>query len=83
MDNHDQEIKEYVATFHNHYGALLFKKKTGEKCYLKPVPRSLSSSCGTAAFFSLPFSLDMVNEYLEAVYAFDGVTYRRIYGEEQ
>lgn len=81
MDNHDKEIS-YVATFHNHYGALLFKKKIGEKCYLKPVPRALSSSCGTAAFFSLPFSHDMVNEYLEGVYAFDGATYRRIYGEE-
>ena len=81
MDNHDKEIS-YVATFHNHYGALLFKKKIGENCSLKPVPRALSSSCGTAAFFSLPFSPDMVNDYLEGVYAFDGVTYRRIYGEE-
>ncbi len=81
MDNHDKEIS-YVATFHNHYGALLFKKKIGENCSLKPVPRCLSSSCGTAAFFSLPFSPDMVNEYLESVYAFEKGTYRRIYGEE-
>ncbi len=81
MDNHDKEIS-YVATFQNHYGALLFKKKLGENCTLKPVPRVLSSSCGTAAFFSLPFSHDMVNEYLEGVFAEEDGRYRRIYGEE-
>ena len=82
MDNNNKKVKEYVATFHNHYGALLFKKKIGENCYLKPVPRALSSSCGTAAFFSLPFSEDMVNEYLEGVFVFENGAYRRIYGEE-
>ncbi len=81
MDNNNQEIK-YVATFHNHYGALLFKKKMGECCILKPVPRTLSSSCGTAAFFSLPFSQDYVSEYLEGVYIAEDGRYRRIYGEE-
>ena len=82
MDNNNKEVREYVATFHNHYGALLFKKRIGENCFLKPVPRALSSSCGTAAFFSLPFSEDMVNEYLEGVFVFENGAYRRIYGEE-
>ena len=81
MDNNDNEIK-YVATFHNHYGALLFKKKMGENCTLKPVPRALSSSCGTAAFFSLPFSQNLESEYLEGVFIAEDGKYRRIYGEE-
>ncbi len=82
MDNYNSEVKNYCATFHNHYGALLFKKKLGENCFLKPVPRSLSSSCGTAAFFSLPFSEDLINEYLEGVFIMENGKYRRIYGEE-
>lgn len=61
MENRNKEVttsKELtnmtcVATFENHYKAMLFKKGMGEECVLKPVPRLLSSSCGTAAFFSL------------------------------
>ncbi len=82
MENNTEKVS-YVATFHNHYGALLFKKKLGENCSLKPVPRVLSSSCGTAAFFSLPFSPDLINEYLEGVFVSENGKYRRIYGEEQ
>lgn len=82
MDNNNQEINEYCATFHNHYGALLFKKRLGENCSLKPVPRVLSSSCGTAAFFTLPFTKDMISEELEAVYVKEGDSYRRIYEKE-
>ena len=61
MENRDKKIAldnttmvvTYVATFENHYKAMLFKKGMGEGCVLKPVPRLLSSSCGTAAFFIL------------------------------
>ena len=40
------------VTFHSHYGAILFKKemkKRGVEATLMPVPRFLSSSCGTCA----------------------------------
>lgn len=39
-----------VVTFQNHYGAMMLKKKMGNCCTLRAVPRSLSSSCGTCIF---------------------------------
>ena len=39
-----------IATFFNHFGAIRFKKiceAAGGRAKLCPVPRSLSSSCGT------------------------------------
>lgn len=39
-----------IATFYSHFGAIRFKKqceKNGSKATLMPVPRYLSSSCGT------------------------------------
>lgn len=43
---------EYIATFFSHYDAMLFKKTLEDSRFrveLRPVPRSLSSSCGTCA----------------------------------
>lgn len=40
----------YIATFFSHFGAMRFKKKcdeTGISARMMPVPRLLSSSCGT------------------------------------
>ena len=68
-----------VATFANHYGAMLFKKTVGAGCTLRPVPRDLSSSCGTCAFFEGPFRLEYVNENLEAVYEQQQDKYVRVY----
>lgn len=45
----------YVATFFSHFDATRFRQLCRERaleCKLAPVPRSLSSSCGTCAFFS-------------------------------
>ena len=39
-----------VITFFNHFGAVRYKReaeRSGWKVQLSPVPRSLSSSCGT------------------------------------
>ncbi|MCR5732282.1 MAG: DUF3343 domain-containing protein [Sphaerochaetaceae bacterium] len=47
-------MKEYTATFHSHFGAVKFNhnlKRMGITCALRPVPRALSSSCGTCAVF--------------------------------
>ena len=44
-------VKEYIATFHSHFGAVRFHRemlKEGKSAILQPVPRDLSSSCGTA-----------------------------------
>lgn len=75
----DKRNKMMVATFANHYGAMLFKKTVGTGCSLRPVPRSLSSSCGTCAMFEGPFLKEYANENLEAVYEFDEGKYIKVY----
>ena len=45
----------YIATFFSHFGAMVFKKKCDVEGYpavIMPVPRSLSSSCGTCVKFT-------------------------------
>ena len=47
-------MKQYVATFFSHFGAVRFQRLCSERGYeaqLAPVPRSLSSSCGTCVLF--------------------------------
>lgn len=47
----------YVATFFAHIGTIRFKKycdKEGIPAHMMPVPRSLSSSCGTCVQFEAP-----------------------------
>lgn len=82
MDYNHKEMSEKVATFRSHYGAMMFKKRYGEGCVLRPVPRTLSSSCGTAAYFSGDFKAELADENLEAVWEKDGDSWRQIYGEE-
>ena len=44
----------HIATFYSHFGAIRFKKICDSKQWpakIMPVPRSLSSSCGTCVFF--------------------------------
>ena len=48
-------MKEYIATFYSHFGAMRFRKNMADLgiCVrLMPVPRNLSSSCGTCGAFS-------------------------------
>ena len=43
-------MKEYIATFHTHLAALMTCRNlngSGAKAGMMPVPRRLSSSCGT------------------------------------
>ena len=47
-------MKQYVATFFSHFGAVRFQRLCSERGYeaqLAPVPRSLSSSGGTCVLF--------------------------------
>jgi len=47
-------MAEYVATFRTHYDALMFMRRLqalGIAGKLAPVPRALSTSCGTCALF--------------------------------
>lgn len=64
-------MKEYIATFYSHYGALCFKKnceKLGLSAVIMPVPRNLSSSCGTCVRFqSSDRDFPEKNEELEQI----------------
>ena len=47
----------YIATFYSHFGAIRFKNEAHSSVTsieLMPVPRHLSSSCGTCARFEAP-----------------------------
>ncbi len=76
MEDRDQT----VITFHSHYGALLFKRRFGNGCTLRPVPRELSSSCGTAAFVTGDVSPALFDENTESAYKKEDGKWVRIYG---
>ena len=47
-------MRQYIATFFSHFGAVRFQylcMERGWQAQLRPVPRSLSSSCGTCVVF--------------------------------
>lgn len=49
-------MDQYIATFFSHFGATRFRKnciREGRFAKIMPVPRSLSSSCGTCVQYSL------------------------------
>lgn len=55
-------MKQYIATFYSHFGAIRFAKlceERGWQAQLRPVPRTLSSSCGTCVYFAVDVLPDM------------------------
>ena len=77
----------YIATFFSHFGAIRFKKLCGEhniEARVMPVPRNLSSSCGTCVryvsderFPSTPYP-----EEMEQIVEADTDSYKVIYRAE-
>ena len=50
-------MTDYIATFYTHFGAVSFRRRMAplaQDVRMMPVPRALSSSCGTCVSFSLP-----------------------------
>lgn len=72
-------LAQYIATFYTHFDAMDCSrtlKKQGVPVRLGPVPRALSSSCGTCAFFTCPqFPGDLFGENYEKVFLVDGENY--------
>lgn len=72
-------MERYVATFHTHLAAMrtcTALKKGGLEAKLAPVPRRLSSSCGTCVFYQGEDPrLDAMDRDVEAVYRRDGEDY--------
>lgn len=66
----------YVATFHTHLSALRTQKKlteAGVMARLAPVPRKLSSSCGTCVLYTADDSLLLcMDADVERVYGMSG-----------
>ena len=70
-------MAQYIATFHTHLAALrscnALKKSGAGDARLAPVPRKLSSSCGTCAFYSSDDPLlSCMDADVEAVYEQNG-----------
>ena len=79
-----------VITFYNHFGAVRYKKeaeRSGWKVQLSPVPRSLSSSCGTCVFCDTMDAdpRERITDEMEqiAVTAESGDGYRTIWRAEE
>jgi hypothetical protein len=56
-------MNRYIITFYTHFGATSFKSiwdKTGAEASLRPVPRTLSASCGVCAAFESELGADEI-----------------------
>lgn len=72
-------MNRYVATFHTHLSAMLTCRAltgTGVEARMAPVPRSISSSCGTCVFYTAPAPMEtLLDEDTERVYEQQGESY--------
>ncbi len=81
-------MKKYIATFYSHYGALCFRRnceKQGMEAVIMPVPRNLSSSCGTCVKFFLDSDIQqfvhsgVFDEDVDTVYLVQDDNYTPVY----
>ena len=72
-------MSEFIATFHTHLSALMScgnLSGRGAEAQMMPVPRALSSSCGTCVRYrSTEPHLEAMDEDVEAVYEVCGGEY--------
>ena len=65
-------MREFIATFHTHLSALMSSRNlngAGAKAGMMPVPRKLSSSCGTCVrYLAEEPLLEKMDVDVEAVY---------------
>lgn len=75
-------MTRYIATFHTHLAALRSSRSLsgrGIAAQMTPVPRKLSSSCGTCVRYEAETpELSMLDRDTEAVYADEGGKYTLI-----
>ena len=75
-------MADYVATFHTHLAALRSCRAlagAGVEARMAPVPRSLSSSCGTCVLYAGASPMEeRMDRDLEAVYRREGRSYRLV-----
>ena len=75
-------MTRYIATFHTHLAALRSSRSLsgrGIDAQMTPVPRKLSSSCGTCVRYEAETpELSLLDRDTEAVYADEGGRYSLI-----
>ena len=65
-------MNKYIATFYSHFGALTYNKELknqGIESKLMPVPRKISSSCGTCVCYEHTSIIVSDECELESVYS--------------
>ena len=68
-------MNEYIATFHSHFGAMCYCKALralGVDAKPAPVPRKVSSSCGTCVSYAHSCPVEIDDCELDAVYVQTG-----------
>lgn len=80
-------MEEYIATFYSHFGAIRFKRSceaAGLPAAVMPVPRNLSSSCGTCVKFQArgESSIPEKNEEMEQIVLVTDRGFQQIYQAE-
>ena len=68
---------KYIATFYSRFGAIRFKREAPKgvtNIELRPVPRDLSSSCGTSASFDASERFTFTNDPTEEIEQIVAVT---------
>ena len=69
-------MREFIATFHTHLSALMTSRNLnakGARAGMMPVPRKLSSSCGTCVrYMAEQPLLEAMDTDVEAVYEVTG-----------
>ena len=75
-------MMKYIATFYSHYGAIQYRKNC-EKAVVMPVPRDLSSSCGTCVRFEAEGEFPERNEEVEQIVRIEDSGYVRIYHADE
>jgi len=77
----------YIATFFSHFGAIRFdtlEKKCNNQSRVMPVPRTLSSSCGTCVRYEArePWPEGAVRDEVEQIVTVNEQGYDTVYRAE-
>lgn len=75
-------MNQYIATFFTHFGAVRFSrmlKEQGIDCKVMPVPRKVSSSCGSCVRFTAESESAFHTEDVEGMYIAQDDSYIQTY----
>lgn len=79
-------MMKYIAMFYSHYGAIQYRKnceKMNLEAVVMPVPRDLSSSCGTCVRFEAEGKFPERNEEVEQIVQIEDSGYVCIYHADE